>query len=208
MAKISKPIMKRVRALGEEYAMAGDRSTAAKYIKSHHKQPPGAHGKKRMFAKLTGYGQQLKEKQKARTFYNLTEKQLKKYYTFGKRQSLSTDIALLIGLERRIDNIIYRAGFTDSHRGARQLVSHAHFRLNDKKVDIPSIQAKVGDVITFASKSKTLAEKLKESAQGNKPTSWLKVKPDALTIEVVSLPERAEIEVPFDEKLIIEFYSR
>ncbi len=208
MAATAKKIMKRVRALGEEYAMAGDRSTATKYVKSHHKQPPGAHGKRRLFAKSTGYGQQLKEKQKARTFYNLTEKQLKKYYTLGKRQSLSTDIALLVGLERRIDNIIYRAGFTDSHREARQLVSHAQFHLNNKKVDIPSIQVKAGDVITFVSKSKALAEKLKELARGNKPASWLKVKPDVLMVEVVSLPGRAEIEVPFDEKLIIEFYSR
>lgn len=208
MAATAKKIMKRVRALGEEYAMAGDRSTAAKYVKSHHKQPPGAHGKKRLFAKLTGYGQQLQEKQKARTFYNLTEKQLKKYYTLGKRQSTSTDLALLIGLERRIDNVVYRAGFTDSHRGARQLVGHAHFCLNGKRVDIPSIQVKVGDVITFAGKSEILAEKLKELAQGNKPTSWLKVKPDVLTIKVVSLPVRDEIEVPFDEKLIVEFYSR
>lgn len=200
--------MKRVRALGEEFAIAGDRSAAAKYTKLHRKQPPGLHGRKRIFAKLTGYGQQLKEKQKAKTFYNLSEKQFKKYYTLGKRQSASTDIALLTGLERRLDNVIYRAGFTDSHRQARQVVSHAHLRLNDKKVDIPSIQVKVGDVITFGSKSKSLREKLGEVAKGNKPANWLKVQPDKLTIEVISPPTREEIEVPFDEKLIIEFYSR
>ncbi len=208
MAKNNRKIMKRVRALGEEYAMAGDRSTSTKYVKLHRKQPPGLHGKKRIFAKHTGYGQQLMEKQKARTFYNLGEKELRKYYVSGKRQLVSTDVALLVGLERRLDNAIYRAGLTDSHRQAKQLVSHAHFQLNNKKVDVPSIQVKAGDIITFADKSKVLKEKLVEMAKGNKPAGWLKVSPDKLTIEVISMPTRAEIEIPFDEKLIIEFYSR
>lgn len=200
--------MKRVRALGEDYAMAGDRSTATKYVKSHRKQPPGLHGKKRLFAKQTGYGQQLMEKQKARSFYNLSEKQFRKYYVLGKRQAVSTDVALLTGLERRMDNVIYRAGLTDSHREARQLVSHAQFQLNGKKVDVPSIQVKIGDIITFAGKSKALKDKLVELAKGNKPASWLKVNPEQLAIEIVSMPAREEIAIPFDEKLIIEFYSR
>lgn len=208
MARYTGPKLKKVRALGEEFAVSGDRSLAAKYVKLHRKQPPGVHGKKRAFGRSTGYGQQLKEKQKARVFYHLTEKQLKKYYTEGKRHIGSTDIAMLAGLETRLDNIIYRAGLVDSHAMARQLVGHGHFALNGRRVDIPSIQVKPGQTITLASSSAAVKTKLQDTAKANKPVSWLKVDPQAVSIEVMAAPTRDEIEVPFNEKLIIEFYSR
>lgn len=188
--------------------MAADRSTAARYVKLHRKQPPGMHGKKAGFAKLTGYGQQLREKQKAKTFYHLTEKQLRSYYTVASRKAGSTGTELLIGLERRLDNVIYRAGWTDSHRSARQLVSHGHLKINDRKIDIPSCQVKGGDIITLASKSISLADKLKETAKGNAPVAWLKTDTDKLSLQVIDLPTRGEIVIPFDEKIIVEFYSR
>lgn len=200
--------MRKVRAYGEEFAVAGDRGLTAKFAKLHRKLPPGMHGRKRSFAKTTGYGQQLIEKQKARVFYHLSEKQLYKYYVAGKQKEGSTDIAFLTGLETRLDNILYRAGLVDSHRAARQLASHAHFAINDRKVDVPSIRLKAGDKITFRGKSKLLAETLKETAKGNSPVGWLKVDGGTLAIDVVSLPTKDEIQTPFNEKLIIEFYSR
>ncbi len=187
--------------------MQADRSTALKFVKSHRKQPPGQHGKKKSFGKITGYGLQLREKQKARIFYHLTEKQLRKYYAEAAKVHGSTDTALLAGLERRLDNVVYRAGLTNSHPQARQIVNHALFSLNGRKVSIPSMIVKPGDVITFRG-SKALKEKLVEISKNEKPVSWLKVNSDELSIEVVNLPSREEIEVPFNEKLIIEFYSR
>lgn len=200
--------MKKVRAYGEDFAAAGDRALLTKFAKLHRKLPPGMHGRKRSFAKITGYGQQLREKQKARIFYHLGEKQFKKYYTAGRKSKDSTDALFLIGLESRLDNILYRAGFTDSHRAARQLASHAHFAINGQKVDIPSIALKVGDKITFRGKSKQLAETIKELAKANTPVAWLKVDAGTLAIEVLNMPTKDEIETPFNEKLIIEFYSR
>ena len=194
--------------MGEEFAMAGDRSSAAKYVKLHRKQPPGMHGKKAGFAKLTGYGQQLREKQKARAFYNLTEKQLRRYYGKANSQHGSTDVALLVELERRLDNVIYRAGWANSHPAARQLVSHAHLTVNGRKVDTPSFQVKSGDEITFASNRPALQDGVKELSKANQSASWLKVDPDKLTIQVINLPVRGEIEAPFNEKVIVEFYSR
>lgn len=202
------PKLKRVRRLGEEFAMAADRSTAAKYVKLHRKQPPGMHGKKAGFAKMTGYGTQLREKQKARAFYHLTERQLRGYYTKAGKKHGSTDVVLLVELESRLDNVVYRAGWTDSHSAARQLVSHAHLVVNGRKVDTPSFQVRPGDVVSFRGTSSALKTKIQEIANGNKPVSWLKVDPDKLTIEVTNLPTRQEIETPFDEKIIVEFYSR
>lgn len=208
MSRYTGPTMKRVRAMGEEFAVSGDRALVAKYAKLHRKQPPGVHGKRRGFARVTGYGQQLKEKQKSRIFYQLTEKQMKKYYTQGKRHTGSTDIGMLIGLETRLDNIIYRSGLVDTHAFARQLVSHGHFAVNGRRVDVPSIQVRPGDVITIASTSAAIKTNLQDTAKANKPVGWLKVDPKAISIEMVALPTRDEIEVPFNEKLIIEFYSR
>lgn len=202
------PRLKRVRRLGEEFAMAGDRSSAAKYVKLHRKQPPGMHGKKAGFAKLTGYAQQLREKQKAKAFYSLSEKQLRGYYNKASHQVGSTDVALLVQLERRLDNVVYRAGWTNSHPAARQLVSHAHLTVNGRKVDTPSFQVKPGDVILLASGKPALKTHIQETAKSNQPVSWLKSDTDKLTIEVINLPTRDEIETPFNEKVIVEFYSR
>jgi len=206
--KATGPRLKRVRSLGEEFAMAGDRTLAAKYAKLTRKQPPGMHGKKKGFGKITGYGIQLKEKQKARTFYLLTEKQLRKYYDQASRQTTSTATALLTAMERRLDNVIYRAGFADSHSSARQFINHAHFSLNGHKVNIPSLQVHVGDEIAIRGRSQKLTDFLTETAKGNHAVSWLKVDPSKLTVSITSLPVREEIEVPFNEQLIIEFYSR
>jgi len=207
MSRYTGPKMRKVRRHGEAFAMAADRSTAAKFVKSHHKQPPGMHGATRIFKKHTGYGLQLQEKQKAKIFYHINEKQLRKYYAEAVREVGSTDNNLLRLLESRLDNVIYRAGFTASHPQARQLIVHKQFQLNGKVVSIPSIQVKSGDVITCVSKQK-LHDIIASLAANNSPVSWLKVDPTQLKIRVTELPTREEIEAPFTEQLIIEFYSR
>jgi small subunit ribosomal protein S4 len=199
--------MRKVRKYGETFAMAADRSTAAKYVKNHHKQPPGMHGATRIFKKHTGYGLQLQEKQKAKIFYHINEKQLRRYYAEAIRATGSASDNLLRLLEIRFDNVIYRAGFATSHPQARQLIAHGQFQLNGKSVNIPSIQVKSGDVITCASKQK-LRDIITSIATNNSAVSWLKVDPNKLEISVTELPTREEIEAPFIEQLIIEFYSR
>jgi len=207
MSRYTGPKMRKVRRHGEAFAMAADRSTAAKFVKNHHKQPPGAHGATSMFKKHTGYGLQLQEKQKARTFYHITEKQFRRYYDEAIRKTGSASDNLLQILESRLDNVIYRAGFSNSHPGARQLVAHKQFTLNGQLVSIPSILVKPKDVIVCASKQK-LRDLIGNLAENNSPVSWLQVDQKNLQITVTDLPTRAEIEVPFSEQLIIEFYSR
>jgi len=207
MSRYTGPKMRKVRRHGEAFAMAADRSTAAKFVKNHHKQPPGMHGATRIFKKHTGYGLQLQEKQKAKIFYHINEKQLRRYYTEAIRATGSASDNLLRFLEIRLDNVIYRAGFAVSHPQARQLIAHRQFQLNGKVVSIPSIQVKSGDVIESVSKQK-LHDIIASITANNSPVSWLKVDPTQLKITVTELPTREEIEAPFVEQLIIEFYSR
>ena len=207
MSRYTGPKLRKARRFGETFAMAADRSLAAKFVKNHHKQPPGMHGATRTFKKHTGYGLQLQEKQKARTFYHITEKQLRRCYEAAGRQAGSASDNLLRILESRLDNVVYRAGLANSHPQARQWVNHQQFTLNGHKASIPSMLVKAGDVIEFkgSPKLKDIAANL---AAGNSSVSWLQVDPQRLKITVTALPTRTEIEVPFTEQLIIEFYSR
>ncbi|MFH0912187.1 MAG: 30S ribosomal protein S4 [Patescibacteria group bacterium] len=207
MSRYTGPKMRKVRRFGEEFAMAADRTTAAKFVKSHHKQPPGVHGYTRSFKKHTSYGLQLLDKQKAKIFYHITEKQLRRYYAEAIRRTGSASENLVTILESRLDNVIYRSGLANSHPQARQLVAHQQFALNGQRVNIPSILVKSGDAITYVGKQK-LNDFISHTAADNTPVSWLKVNPEKLEITVTSLPTREEIEVPFSEQLIIEFYSR
>ncbi len=199
--------MRKVRKFGEQFAMSADRTTAAKFVKNHHKQPPGMHGATRMFKKHTGYGLQLAEKQKARIFYHIMEKQLRGYYTEAKRQTGSASDNLLRVLESRLDNVLYRAGLANSHPQARQFIAHKQFAVNGRVSSVPSMLVKSGDIITFVGATK-LKDIIKDLAANNSPVPWLKADANTLTITVVDLPTRGEIEVPFVEQLIIEFYSR
>jgi small subunit ribosomal protein S4 len=207
MGRYTGPKLRKARRFGEEFAMAADRGIAAKFVKNHHKQPPGMHGSTKMFKKHTSYGLQLLEKQKAKTFYHIGEKQMRGYYTIATHAAGSASENLLKLLESRLDNVIYRAGFANTHPQARQLISHRQFSLNGRKVDIPSIMVKSGDVIEFVGTTK-LKDIVSDLATNNTPTSWLKADAKSLKIEVIDLPTREEIEIPFVEQLIIEFYSR
>ncbi|MGE5299286.1 MAG: 30S ribosomal protein S4 [Acidobacteriota bacterium] len=172
---------------------------------------PGQHGQGRQ-GKQSMYATQLREKQKVRRMYGLLEKQFAKLMNEATRKPGLSGENLLQFLELRLDNTVYRAGFATSRRGARQLVSHGHFELNGRRVDIPSIRVKAGDVITVRPKSvksgyfTAINEVFGNTAQG--PLSWLKGDVKKLKIEVTGLPKREEAEADINEQLIVEYYSR
>jgi len=171
--------------------------------------PPGVHGNK--FSQLSDYGKQLKEVQKIKWTYGISETQFKKYLEEAKKQKeLITAEALKQILERRIDNVIFLAGFALSRKQARQLVSHGHLYLNKRKITIPSYLVKPNDVISLKEKTKKakLIEEIKKSKENYQPPKWLEVDFKNLTIKIKRLPLPEEINLPFDYELAIEFYSR
>jgi len=172
--------------------------------------PPGQHGARQVRRKVSNYGLQLIEKQKLRNTYGLLEKQFHRTFQRALRQKGVTGDNLLVLLELRLDNAVYRAGFAATRMQARQLVNHGHLRVNGRKVDIPSYQLRVGDVVTVKNrdKSKTLiARHLEESARF-KAVAWLAVDREQLAFTVRQLPQRDEIGSPANEQLIVELYSR
>jgi small subunit ribosomal protein S4 len=170
--------------------------------------PPGQHGRGRI--KESEYLLQLQEKQKARYTYGVLERQFRRYYEEAVRQKGKTGEVLLQLLERRLDNVIYRAGLARTRRQARQLVSHGHFLVNGKKVNIPSFQVSKFDIIDVKPKSMiTLPFVIAKETFGDRPIpGWLQVIPNTLRILVHQAPERAQIDVPVQEQLIVEFYSK
>ncbi len=203
-----RPKLKSVRRFGEEFALASDRGLSDKFRKLKRKQPPGQHGAKKQYKKQSAFGVQLIEKQKIKFFYHISERQLQNYYEKASSKKGSTSDNLMQLLESRLDNFIYRAGFSDSHRGARQLSSHGHFLVNGKKVDLPSYMIKPGDQVTLATKSVALKEVFTAMLAKNEPAAWIKINKDALSAEVLSLPLRDQIDTPVNEQLVIEYYSR
>jgi len=208
MGRYTGPKLRKVRRFGEDFALFTDRSTAAKFVKSQRKQPPGAHGSTQFFRKYTGYGLQLREKQKAKIFYHISESQMRRYYHIASRQVGSASDNLMQVLESRLDNVVYRAGWANSHPQARQWIAHGQFSVNGRRVTIPSILVKPGDKVELTGKSSWLRETVGAYATANKPVSWLKADGGKLTIEVKDLPTRGEIDLPINESLVIEFYSR
>ena len=153
---------------------------------------------------------QLREKQKTKRYYGVLEKQFVNYYSEAERKAGMTGENLLVLLERRLDNVVYRMGMAESRKQARQLVLHAHFTLNGKKVTIPSISVKVGDVIAIkeASRDLTTVKGLMESAASKITPKWLEVNKETATAKVVALPAREDIDFDFNEQLIVELYSK
>jgi small subunit ribosomal protein S4 len=171
--------------------------------------PPGQHGKDRK-PKIVGYGLQLREKQKAKRIYFTQEKQFRNYFERAARTRGVTGEVLLQQLERRLDNVVYRLGFAVARRQARQLVRHGHVQINGKKVDIPSYQVSAGEEIAVREKSNKLGllEIAKDFASHQAPPAWLEVDRDGYKGRVVSLPTRADINLPINEQLIVELYSK
>lgn len=205
MARDRSPITKQSRREG--YAL---HPKAAK-IMVKKTSIPGAHGRGRQ-SKPSLYAVQLREKQKVRRTYGLLEKQFSKLMKEASRQKGKSGEVLLSFLERRLDNVVYRAGFASSRRGARQLVGHGHFMLNGRRVDVPSIRVKEGDVIVARPKSAKNAyfAQLDKVIADASPVSlsWLKTDAKKLTITVTGLPKREEAEPEINEQLIVEYYSR
>ncbi len=171
---------------------------------------PGQHGRNQR-NKPSQYSLQLREKQKVKRLYGLLEKQFRLVMGEASRTEAQTGTVLLQFLEQRLDNAIYRAGFAVSRRAARQLVTHGHFMLNGRRVDIPSIRINVGDTITLrpASKNTEYFKKLDEvSPSGNETVTWLKVNRKAVEIKITGVPSREEAEPDINEQLIVEYYSR
>ena len=205
MAKNTSPDCKQCRREGCKLFLKGERCLTKC---SFDKRPvvPGQHGTARK--KVSEYGVQLREKQKVRRAYGMLEKQFRLYYEKATRSKESTGWALLKMLELRLDNVVYRLGLGMSRAEARQIVNHGHITVNGKKVNIPSYQVKVGDVIAVKENKQSLEmfTSLKE-LKINTP-KWLEFNTEALTGKVLALPEREDIDLGIKEHLIVEFYSR
>lgn len=205
MARDTSPIVKQSRREG--YAL----HPKAHKVMAKKTGIPGQHANGRQ-GKPSLYLTQLREKQKVRRLYGLLEKQFAKLMNEADRQDGLTGENLLRMLEQRLDNTVYRAGFATSRRAARQLVSHGHFILNDRRVDIPSIRVKAGDIITVRPKStksgyfSQLDDVVKDASSVS--LSWLKSDPKKMSITVTGLPLRDEAEADINEQLIVEYYSR
>jgi len=208
MARYTGPSCKLCRREGEKLFLKGSRCYTDKCAIARRAYAPGQHGQQRK--KLSEYGMQLREKQKARRFYGVLESQFRKYFDMATKMKGVTGENLLKILESRFDNVIYRLGLATSRAEARQLVRHNHFRINGKKVNIPSYLVKPGDIITVAENSKNL-EKFKDilaNTGGRIVPKWLEFDADNLTGKVVSLPTREEIDLPVQEHLLVELYSK
>ena len=170
---------------------------------------PGQHGRDRK-AKIVGYGLQLREKQKAKRIYFAQEGQFRNYFEKAAKTKGVTGEVLLQQLERRLDNVVFRLGFAQARRQARQLVRHGHVAVNGRKVNIPSFQVSVGDEIAIRENSRKLVilEAAKEFASHQPAPGWLEINRDAYTGRVLALPKREDINLPVNEQLIVELYSK
>lgn len=201
MARYTGPITRKSRRLRVDL-VGGDQAF------ERRPYPPGQHGRARI--KESEYLLQLQEKQKARFTYGVMEKQFSLYYKEANRLKGKTGENLLTILETRLDNVVYRAGLARTRRQARQLVTHGHFLVNNKKVDIPSYRVSQYDIIDVKEKSlATLPFQIAKETQGDRPVpGWLQVIGGRLRILVHQVPERAQIDVPLQEQLIVEYYSK
>ena len=211
MARYVDSVCKLCRREGEKLFLKGDRCFSPKCAIERRSYPPGQHGRQGQFRrKESDYGLQLREKQKARRLYGVFERQFRRYFREAQRQKGLTGINLLIILERRLDNVIYRLGLASSRAQARQLVSHGHFDVNGRKTNVSSFLVSPGDIISVRDNSKKLTY-FKEVAQNLDVTrlpDWLRLDPKNLTGQVVNEPTRDHIDVTLNEQLIVEFYSR
>jgi small subunit ribosomal protein S4 len=206
MARETGPQCKQCRREGQKLFLKGERCLTDKCGVERRNYPPGDHGRGR--SRHSEYRLQLREKQKARRYYGVLEKQFRNYYARASRQEGMTGANLLRMLESRFDNVLVRLGFAGSRRQARQLIRHGHWAINGKRVDIPSYQVRSDDVITL--KPGSSAEQVIRDATELTAVvpAWLQADHDGLTAKVLRLPEREEIATPVQEQLIVELYSK
>lgn len=208
MARYTGPACRLCRREGTKLFLKGERCLSGKCSFDRRPTAPGQHGAARK--KVEEYGMQLREKQKTKRYYGVLEKQFKSYFVKADKMEGVTGENLLSLLERRLDNVVYRMGMAESRTDARQLVLHGHFTLNGKKVTIPSLLVKTGDVITVKESSRA-SEKIKgliEGLDGRIFPKWLDVDKKNVQAKVNALPKREDIDFPFEEQLIVELYSK
>ena len=208
MARYTGPNCKMCRREGCKLYLKGERCTNGKCAFDHRSTAPGQHGAARK--KVGEYGKQLREKQKARRYYGVLEGQFKHYYELAEKMDGIVGVNLLVLLESRLDNVVYRMGMAASRKEARQLVLHAHFTLNGKKVSIPSILVKPGDVIAVKETSKESAKikALVEALPTVAAPKWIDVNAKDACAKIVAAPQRDDIDFEIEEQLIVELYSK
>ena len=210
MARYRDAVCRLCRREGAKLFLKGDRCFKPSCaIEKRGTNPPGQHGAARR-KMLQGYGEQLREKQKVKRIYFVLEKQFRNYFEKARAQKGVTGENLLFMLERRLDNVVYRSGFSTSRRQARQLVNHGHVLVNGKKVDIPSFQVKAGDAVAVkeTTHKNVHVDNAWQTAVGRGRPSWINAGGGDLSVVVASLPNRQDIDANINEQLIVELYSK
>jgi small subunit ribosomal protein S4 len=212
MARNNGPVCKLCRREGEKLLLKGERCVSSKCALERRPYPPGAHGKQAEFRrkKESDYSQQLRAKQKAKRVYGMQERDFRRYFREASRHRGMTGLNLLIMLESRLDNVVYRLGFAASRPQARQLVCHGHLAVNGHKVDIPSYLVQPGDVISIhpGSRQSGYFQEVVQDLEHRSVPEWLSRDDEIMSGRVLALPERKEIDVSLEEQLIVEYYSR
>jgi len=210
MARYTGPVCRMCRRDGVKLFLKGPKCFTEKCPVEKRNFPPGQHGQSRKVKKVVGYGLQLREKQKAKRIYFTLETQFRAYYEKAANKTGVTGELLLQQLETRLDNVAYRLGFALSRRQARQVVRHGHVQVNGRKVNIPSFQCKVGDEIAIreGSKKLVLLEASQDFLNGQNRVTWIDANRENLSGKIIALPKREDVNLPVNEQLIVELYSK
>ncbi|MBN1955734.1 MAG: 30S ribosomal protein S4 [Anaerolineae bacterium] len=212
MARYRGPVCKLCRLERQKLFLKGERCYSPKCAMERRDYPPGEHGQLARFRRRrpSDYYLQLREKQKVRNVYGVLERQFRRYFRMAERMPGLTGENLLILLERRLDNVVYRLGFADSRAQARQLVQHGHFVVNNRRTTIPSYLIREGDIIAVreGSQKRTYFKNRAEMLDAQHPPHWLSLDPGTLSARVVGKPRREDVDIPFEEGLVVGYYSR
>lgn len=206
MSRYTGPVCRLCRREGQKLYLKGEKCFT-KCTLERRPSPPGVHGRPR---RPSEYGMQLREKQKARRFYGISERQFRNYFARAVKARGVTGKVLMQFLERRLDNVVYRAGFARSRREARQIVRHGHVEVNGRKVDIPSFLVSPGDEVAIRPRSLKLDrfKAMAEQLEGHTCPAWMSLDAQNWKCTILRLPERDEVDAPVDERLIVELYSK
>ena len=210
MARYTGPVCRLCRRDGTKLFLKGAKCFSEKCPIEKRNFPPGQHGQSKKQKKVVGYGLQLREKQKAKRIYFTLETQFRAYYQKAANKTGVTGELLLQQLETRLDNVCYRLGIATSRRQARQICRHGHILVNGKKVNIPSYQCKVGDEVAIKEGSQKLVvlEEAKNFASGQRSVPWIDINRDNFSGKIIALPKREDVNLPVNEQLIVELYSK
>jgi small subunit ribosomal protein S4 len=212
MARYIGPVCKLCRREGEKLFLKGQRCFTPKCAFERRSYPPGEHGRDSQFRRrrVSDYSRQLREKQKTRRIYGVTERQFRRYYRTAVQQRGLTGVNLLRMLERRLDNVVYRLGMAESRQQARMLVTHGHFNVNGRRTDIPSMLVETGDLIEVreGSQKRPYFKEVGDIAEPKTVPAWLERDLKDLSGKISKMPERTDIDANLNEQLIVEYYSR